>query len=216
MALLRLQANPFAGETPIPIQIGDTVITGLHGVCEPDLERPVDGAGVAASGYPLQNSALVTNAGGIASAWLTDREAAALLRLEDPHTRESADRYLADLEVNGGNSGGPVYRVDTGRVIGVCRATQSAPVTFGDEEGGAVIPEGRGPLVYSSGLTVVVPAKYVAKFLDENGLAWAGRTAISQRSTSLPERRPSRLAPSLLRAPRSAALSSSPRRIACR
>jgi hypothetical protein len=154
------------------IQIGDTVITGLHGVCEPDLERPVDGAGVAASGYPLQNSALVTNAGGIASAWLTDREAAALLRLEDPHTRESADRYLADLEVNGGNSGGPVYRVDTGRVIGVCRATQSAPVTFGDEEGGAVIPEGRGPLVYSSGLTVVVPAKYVAKFLHENGLAW--------------------------------------------
>src|SRR5205085_6189322 len=37
----------------------------------------------------------------------------------------AAQRYLADLEVNGGNSGGPVYLVETAAVIGVCVATQS-------------------------------------------------------------------------------------------
>jgi hypothetical protein len=40
---------------------------------------------------------------------------------------EPADRYLADLEVNGGNSGGPVYRLTDAAVIGVCVATQTAP-----------------------------------------------------------------------------------------
>lgn len=171
LALLRLTANPFAGEVPTLIQIGETSITGLHGICAPDVDRPVDGTAVAASGYPLKNDALVTNSGCIASGWLTDRDAAALLQQQDPQSRDSVDRYLADLEVNGGNSGGPVYRANTACVIGVCVATQNAFVTFGDQEGGVVSANGR-PLVYSAGLTIVVPAKYVVAFLDQNGLMW--------------------------------------------
>jgi S1-C subfamily serine protease len=171
LALLRMRANPFQGEVPVLIQAGDTAITGLHGVAPPDLDRPEDGALVAASGYPLASDALVTNAGCIASAWMTDRDAAALLRMQDPRFAESVDRYLADLEVNGGNSGGPVYRIDTGHVVGVCVATQNAYVMFGDEQNGPVVADGR-PLVYSSGLTIVVPAKYVTALLKQHDLVW--------------------------------------------
>jgi hypothetical protein len=38
-----------------------------------------------------------------------------------------ADSYLADMQVNGGNSGGPVYRVAEGGVIGVGVASRGAP-----------------------------------------------------------------------------------------
>lgn len=175
LALLRLRANPFAGELPVLIQAADTSITSLHGISAPDLDRPLDGAAVAASGYPLQNDVLITNCGRIASAWSTDRDAAALLRAQDPHSRETTDRYLADLEVNGGNSGGPVYSVDTAHVIGVCVATQNANVMFGDQQGGPVFANGR-PLTYSSGLTIVVPAKYVSALLTSKALAWGDPT----------------------------------------
>ncbi len=76
-----------------------------------------------------------------------------------------ATGYLADLEVNGENSGGPVYRQEDGAVIGVCVATQNAFVDFGDADGGVVFAEGR-PLVYSSGLTVIVPSKHVVALLE--------------------------------------------------
>jgi S1-C subfamily serine protease len=176
LALLRLQANPFAGEVPTLIQIGETSITGLHGVCRADTERPADGNSVAVSGYPLRSDSLVTNAGCIASGWLDDRDAAALLRSQDPASYDSVDRYLADLQVNGGNSGGPVYRIDTAAVIGVCVATQTTPVMFGDQAGGPAIADGR-PLVYSAGLTIVVPAKYVVAFLSQNGISWGSTSA---------------------------------------
>jgi len=102
---------------------------------------------------------------------LDDKDVAALLQRKDPQSHGSVDRYLADLQVNGGNSGGPVYKVDAAAVIGVCVATQTASVMFGNQPGGPAVADGR-PLVYSAGLTIVVPAKYVVAFLNQNGLAW--------------------------------------------
>jgi hypothetical protein len=152
------------------IKVGsDIEIGGLHGVGTPDSERPADGLAVATSGYPLANPSMVTSSGIIASGWLTDDDAAQLLRRDNPGAPSHVVRYLADMEVNGGNSGGPVYSVDTVAVIGVCVATQSALVT--GKGGNPVVAEG-SPLFYSSGLTVVVPARYVISLLERNGLAW--------------------------------------------
>jgi S1-C subfamily serine protease len=172
LALLRLTKNPFAGELPVLIQMpGGADISSPYGVSSPDLERPADGVAIAASGYPLANDLLITSSGTIASGWISDRDAAELLRSEKPRSHDRAIRYLADLEVNGGNSGGPVFRIDSGEVLGVCVATQNALVMFADQQGGPATVE-RRPLVYSSGLTIVVPARYVDALLDEHGLVW--------------------------------------------
>jgi hypothetical protein len=60
-----------------------------------------------------------------------------------------------DLEVNGGNSGGRVYAVETGRVVGVCVAARNAYVSYAD--GSSPVETPRGRTIYSSGLTVVSP-----------------------------------------------------------
>jgi hypothetical protein len=120
----------------------------------------------------LLSDALVTNAGSVASAWVSDPGSVARLGLPEPGA-DVADRYLADLEVNGGNSGGPVYTQGAARVIGVCVATQSALVRHRD---GVAVIDG-APLVYSSGLTLVVPSKYVVALLQRNGITWENSAA---------------------------------------
>lgn len=65
--------------------------------CRADTERPSDGKSVAVSGYPLRSDSLVTNAGCIASGWLDDRDAAALLRSQNPTSYESVDRSPSPL-----------------------------------------------------------------------------------------------------------------------
>ena len=75
-----------------------------------------------------------------------------------------ADTYLVDSEVNPGNSGGPVYLVESAEIIGVCVATKPAPVR--DEQGNPVsINETK--LYYSSGLTVVIPSRYVIRLIEQ-------------------------------------------------
>jgi S1-C subfamily serine protease len=174
LALLLPAWNPFAGEAPGLVQVGDHSIGPVYGLCSPEVERPADGTSVAASGYPLSNQALITNAGCIASGWLSDADARRLLLLrEGPGSYDHVDRYLADLEVNGGNSGGPVYETERGQVIGVCVATQNAYVTAAAEP---VRTQDGSPLVYSSGLTIVVPSKYVVALLERHNLSWGGST----------------------------------------
>lgn len=167
LALLRLDQNPFAGNLPTFARIGDVEIRPQAAPARLRIDRPRDGAPVAISGYPLRNDSLVTNSGGIASAWVTDPGE---FKVTEPSRQDPGfgDRYLADLEVNGGNSGGPVYLATTGEVIGVCVATQNALVQFGDGDQEPVLANGR-PIVYSSGLTMIIPAKYVVQLLEKNG-----------------------------------------------
>jgi S1-C subfamily serine protease len=141
LAILQATQNPFRDGLPILIAVNEIQVRSEVGVASLNAERPPEGVPVASSGYPLSNSVLITNAGVIASAWATAPD----------------DRYIADLEVNPGNSGGPVYLVEDGSVIGVCVATQTAPVRW---RGEPFSVQG-APLIYSSGLTVVIPSRHV-------------------------------------------------------
>lgn len=74
----------------------------------------------------------------------------------------NGDRYLGDLRANHGNSGGPVYSISTGKVIGICDAFVGAPV-----ETTVILPVG---LSYNSGLAVIIPIKYAIDLLKKHGL----------------------------------------------
>jgi len=125
-------------------------------------DRPEDGVTIGISGYPLNQSVLVTNGGFLATSWAFD-----LQELELPGTPgfyrklDIADSYLADINVNPGNSGGPVYLAGDGSVIGVCVAY--LPTNVRDDKGGIVENH-----LYNTGLAIVVPSRYVCDLLERH------------------------------------------------
>jgi len=134
-----------------------------------------DGDAIALSGYPLNSSVLLTTSGAIASSAAVDIKE--IHRPGQPSGftwPDIADSYVADIHVNPGNSGGPMYLTASGAVIGVCVNFQSAPVMT--VVNGKQLPV-RGPngepVLYNSGLGVVVPARYVAELLKQNGVSFS-------------------------------------------
>lgn len=110
-------------------------------------------------------------------------------RIASTHYRPANDQlpgilweYVADIQVNHGNSGGPVFSAGTRSVIGLCQAYQNAPVsadgqgpTFGFRPVPGANPEAV-PLVGNSGLAVIVPTEYIVDILRANGIKFGGRT----------------------------------------
>src|SRR5262249_6109721 len=92
--------------------------------------------------------------------------------------------YLADLQVNPGNSGGPVFAADARTVIGLCIATYNAPVVFADGQrepasGVQLIQNGPGqhqiqvrPIVTNSGIADVIPSEYIIALLEAHGTTY--------------------------------------------
>lgn len=162
IALLRAATNPFLGNRPSGVQrIGDQLLVNpLYGLPTLSDSSVVDGEFIAVSGYPLALPALVTTSGGIASAFLLDVQNKRLPGGPDGFTiPDIADSYLADIAVNPGNSGGPVYRVGNASVIGVCVAFHPAEARQGAQS---------SPFFYNSGLSIIVPIKYGLELLSRH------------------------------------------------
>ena len=98
-----------------------------------------EGSQLAVSGYPLDQPSLVTNAGVLACTLSSEVEIGGV-----------KVRHLGDFTAHPGNSGGPVFSLRDGAVIGVCVAGRLASMV--------------------GGLTVIVPAVDVIAMLDRNGL----------------------------------------------
>jgi S1-C subfamily serine protease len=172
LALLRpheTSGNPFQEPRPRFIRIGDAELGIEPGIARLRAERPRDGMAIATSGYPFGTVNMITSTGYVASSWAVE-----LKQIDDPRTgatllQDVADSYLADMQVNGGNSGGPVYRLADEGVIGVCVSTRGAAVF---RSGGDPVETEVGRLYYNSGIASIVPAMYVAELLDRAGSAW--------------------------------------------
>jgi S1-C subfamily serine protease len=171
LALLKLKQNPLKGKVRAPLQIDTQKISPLAGVARLSVKRPHDGAAIAISGYPLSSPVLVTTAGGMATSWAFDAgqlpSPGAPAWFVKPQVRNF---YLADIEANPGNSGGPVYLVDNGAVIGICTAGKKAPVV--DQYGKHVKLPDKTELYQWAGLTVVVPIHYAIELLKKHHLAF--------------------------------------------
>jgi S1-C subfamily serine protease len=152
VAILTPRVNPFKGGS-LPIVVNGKALP-LPAVKVPlfTSPQPVDGEMIATSGFPLSITSLVTTIGWLSSVWFPAPQ------------RELYDRthwgdmwYLGDLKVNHGNSGGPVYRVKDGSVIGIAEAFVEAPLEN---------PTGLN-LKENSGLAVIVPIKFALDLLHK-------------------------------------------------
>jgi S1-C subfamily serine protease len=171
LALLKLKRNPFKGEVTSGFAVGGKEVPLLFDTVTISPKRPKDGTAVGISGYPLDTNVLVTNNGFMATSWESEIQELPVPGIPQTFSLpQIADVYLADVEVNPGNSGAPVYSIEDGAVIGVCRGSKLAPVR--DQAGEVVSIVGQN-LFYSSGLTIVVPARYVIDLLKKNGLSWS-------------------------------------------
>ena len=154
VALLKLKSKE------IPPMFGNVSPLKLEPVVL-NVDRPEDGVAIGISGYPLNQSVLVTNGGFMATSWAFD-----LQGLRSPETPEFyrrldiADSYLADINVNPGNSGGPVYLASDGSVIGICVAY--LPTNVRDAKGSPM------NYYYNTGLAIVVPSRYVCDLLEKH------------------------------------------------
>ncbi len=143
-----------------------------------DRRRLRDGEPVFASGYPLGLPILITDSGIIASSDPFTRELPA--QQGQPALRSQVrDIYWADLRVNGGNSGGPLFSRVSGNVIGLIYGYDDAYVLFENstEAGRGVtkLPDNSEqlrPLIYNSGIAIVVPARYIVELLQHLGLKY--------------------------------------------
>ena len=157
LALLRMQPNPFEGNVSSGVAVNGDRVPLLLGVAARSPSRPRDGSSIAVSGYPLSETVLITTSGALASAWAFDMQQVSPPGAPAGFTMpDIKDCYLADISVNPGNSGGPVYRIPDGSVIGVCVAFRNTFVTAGQQP---VVVNGE-PLAYNSGLSIVVPISY--------------------------------------------------------
>ncbi len=155
LALIRTAQNLLTAEPP-SIMIGSQMLRHEVGLAKLSDARPEEGSTVATSGYPFSSLVLVTTFGYIASSWEINELSGPDISAPDAH-----DFYLGNFTVNGGNSGGPVYSTKDGTVIGICQAYLNAPV---------FLNQAPTNLTYNSGLTVIIPARYITELLKKNNV----------------------------------------------
>lgn len=164
LALLKLNSNPFKGQVRSGIVINNNEIALIVGVANLSPYRPEDGSLIGISGYPLNESVLISNGGFLASSWEYKLQEIQVPGSPDFfRTIDVADSYLADVNVNPGNSGGPAYSAIDGSAIGVCVAF--VPTNIINDQGNL-------DAYYNSGLSIIVPSRYIIDLLNKHQLAW--------------------------------------------
>jgi serine protease Do len=173
LAIIKLKVNPFKAKFPILIKLKDKEIGAIKCVVpELDPRRPKAGNNIAVSGYPFTGMILITTSGSIASSWGVESKEIQSEHAPLGFTRHDiSDVYLADLTVNPGNSGGPVYTVDEGKIIGVC-VSQLLSVALTVDSSGKVVPTSAigPPVLYNSSVANIIPIKYAIDLLKKNKL----------------------------------------------
>ena len=160
LALIRAATSPFEGELgPKVISSGKSMVTEVD-VGTLRTARPKDGQEIAISGFPFGEPVLVTSGGWMASSWAINK-----VEPGTPGAKAIENVYLADVESNPGNSGGPVYLIEDASVVGVCIGTRRTGVV---DASGEVKPDH----FTSSSLTHVIPTEYVVELLDKNSVVW--------------------------------------------
>ena len=151
ITLIQAMQNPFATEQRpfIRALAPDTDVYPLLGLATLSTSEVRDGEQIGVSGYPLAEPTLVTTWRISLALGASFQQAQALGAPPGYTIPNIADSYLADVTVNPGNSGEPVYRISDGEVIGVCVAFRIGRGT-----------NGTAMFFYNSGLSVVVPIKY--------------------------------------------------------
>ncbi len=161
LALLRLIKNPFCGEVHSGFVINGQEIQLSAQAVILSTHRPNDGELVAISGYPLGETVLITSSGNIASSWGID--------INEINPMFMKDIYWVSIQANNGNSGGPVFLVNSSAVIGVCVSQRLARIVSRDGQNRDIRMKDI-ELLYNSGLTMVIPAKYIATLLKNNNI----------------------------------------------
>jgi S1-C subfamily serine protease len=167
LTLLFVPGNiPFALQRTVVMGPGMEQVPTLFGKASLSAEMPGDGSEVLISGFPFKQPSLVTQRGMVAS-WI-EREDVPLL---DPWP-EHSDIILIDGIVNHGNSGGPVYLANSAEVVGVAEAFFPATSDIYTNE--AQPKKVAAVTLSNSGLSVVIPAKYVIALLDKYKVSATG------------------------------------------
>jgi len=167
LILLKLRSNPFKGEVHSMFMIDNKEWPLLFGMVTLNPNRPKDGVAIGVSGYPLNQTVLVTNAGWLATSWGYEQEILPVPNwFYEPNI---ADFYLADIQANPGNSGGPVYLIENATVIGVCVGILR---TNAWDQDGNIVTINHKEVYYSSGLTKVIPVRYLIELLVRHNVNW--------------------------------------------
>jgi S1-C subfamily serine protease len=174
IAILLPEMNPFQQAYGKIAIHGQLVQQNAVKFAQLDGRKHRDGEQIFIAGFPLSNDVLTTTSG----------------RIGSTHYRPGTERppniiweYVADVQVNHGNSGGPVFSASSQMVIGICQAYQTATLAadglapnFGLRPNSA--PGGQPQAVKldgNSGLAVVIPAQYAMDLLKANGIAFSAR-----------------------------------------
>jgi hypothetical protein len=166
LALLELVADPFSSRgDPRAREVLDG--ENARGVARLSLEPPEHGTAVVLSGYPNGRKQLNRIPGRLVDATFLSE-----VGVRNEPAPGWIDRmlargiYLGDMDTEPGYSGGPVFLVDTGGVVGVCSSIMLLNVSAA---GAAPL---RFPLRYRSKITVLIPAAAVAGILHAHGVPW--------------------------------------------
>jgi S1-C subfamily serine protease len=138
--------------------------------------RPKQGAAIFACGYIYPSRSSLATHGIVAISYTP---------LQDPPAigpEAARDKYLGDLKVTHGNSGGPVFLSATGDIVGIVRgmATENATLAGNDLPAVGIGQQNdgtwtRGMIMYANGLTEIVPSSQIVTLLRANGVSFRER-----------------------------------------